>query len=124
MTANLFVYGTLRPRFENQWSLYLAERSRLVGEGVIEGDLYLFGWFPGLLAGDGVVQGDLLELLGDAEETLRKIDAYEGEDYFVREWVEVTLSAGEKRNGFTYRYIGPMGGGLRIESGLFVPPGL
>jgi gamma-glutamylcyclotransferase (GGCT)/AIG2-like uncharacterized protein YtfP len=77
----LFVYGTLKSHFDNDFAKYLRQHAELVGEGHVIGRLFLLGWYPGLvLDADGYeVKGEVYNINDQVEEDLlKKIDEYEG----------------------------------------------
>lgn len=71
--TKVFVYGTLKKggHFHD-----VLKDSRFIGEGVVEGQLYNLGTFPGLVQGEGEVRGELYELDGGA--SLERLDHLEG----------------------------------------------
>ena len=51
--SNLFVYGTLRRAFQNDFTQLLAEKASFLGNAQIQGRLYRFEHYPGVkLSGD------------------------------------------------------------------------
>ncbi len=76
----LFVYGTLRSKHKNSYSLFLRRNSEFVGKGYFFGQLYDVGYYPGAVYEPGCdekVFGDIL-FLKEPAKILEKLDAYEG----------------------------------------------
>jgi len=79
-TRNLFVYGTLRSEFQNEFARLLRAGSVFVGKARIRGRLYRLDGYPGLKlsrSGGDWASGEVY-LLRDPEATLSALDAYEG----------------------------------------------
>ena len=77
----LLVYGTLRPPFDNQFALYLRNRSRCVGEGTFSGEVFDIGSYPGAVFRapvDTQVCGTVYDISNQKETTLTYLDYYEG----------------------------------------------
>jgi gamma-glutamylcyclotransferase (GGCT)/AIG2-like uncharacterized protein YtfP len=81
-TSNfLFVYGTLRPGFDNAFAQSLRQQARYVGEGRFSGLLYDLGNYPGAVYQAGsatAVVGSIYDLGHNQEALLRYLDVYEG----------------------------------------------
>lgn len=75
----LFVYGTLLPGLAPPVIAPTVARLRRLGRGLVRGQLYDLGRYPGLiLAGHGPrVQGQVFALPPDPD-VLRRLDRYEG----------------------------------------------
>ncbi|WP_109832360.1 gamma-glutamylcyclotransferase family protein [Reichenbachiella versicolor] len=126
MTDLLFIYGSLLQDNENEYALYLKERSELVGPATILGKLYEISWYPGVIPTDdtkNVVHGQVVRLTGDMTTTLEKLDEYEGyyEDNldaseFVRKRVRVSLNS-QTTESWVYFFNQPTIGMYQIESG-------
>lgn len=94
----LFVYGTLRPGSKKyslvRYQVIHGRTSRALLSGH---QMYGFGYFPGIIPDVGAVmpvQGDLLWLdLTGYEDTMKRVDAYEGEG-FIFNRREVVVRAG------------------------------
>lgn len=109
---------------------YLAERAKLVGAGTVNGRLYDFGTFPGIVeANDDAdrVVGEIWEL-HDADATLPELDRYEGcvphepqPWVFVRRLNEVLMANGNQVYAWVYWYSGDVADGRWIESGDYCP---
>ena len=77
----LFVYGTLRSEFTNQYARLLREQAELVGHTIVPGSIYRIGNFPGWKPEPaGEVHGELYRLR-DPDTILRALDEYEGPDF-------------------------------------------
>jgi gamma-glutamylcyclotransferase (GGCT)/AIG2-like uncharacterized protein YtfP len=101
----LFVYGTLRSEFDNQYAVMLRSRAELVGRAVVAGSIFRIAEYPGYRPEPlGVVHGEVYRV--DLE-LLRVLDEYEGAEY------ERVMVEGM----WIYRYLGPVDGERRIESG-------
>lgn len=99
----LFVYGTLRSEFHNEFAVFLRKHSEFIGKAKITGNLYDLGWYPGLVAGsekDNLpkVTGEVFKIKGNSSEIFAQLDDYEcfGEKYeqpneFVRKIASVDL---------------------------------
>ena len=77
----LFVYGTLRPNFDNAFSQYLRQRAYYTGEGSFPGLLLDLGSYPG--AGyqknsSTAVWGTVYDIRKNSETVLTYLDYYEG----------------------------------------------
>jgi gamma-glutamylcyclotransferase (GGCT)/AIG2-like uncharacterized protein YtfP len=94
LPRRLFVYGSLRAGEENAMARLLHRQSTYLGEGTIRARLYVWGGYGAAVASgdpDDAVHGDVFELdPASAGETMAALDAYEGDDYALRE-VEVAL---------------------------------
>ena len=114
----LFVYGTLRSVFQNEFARLLAEGESLLGGARIRGRLYDIGRYPGLVlssAAEESVAGEVYRLR-DAERTLAILDRYEGAD-FTRVTGDVLLDIGEQAPAWVYVYNRPVDEKRRILSG-------
>jgi gamma-glutamylcyclotransferase (GGCT)/AIG2-like uncharacterized protein YtfP len=115
---HLFVYGTLRSRFQNRYARMLAEEGRLLGGAQVLGRLYDLGRYPGMeqsSAPEERVAGELYELR-DGALTLGALDEYEGAE-FTRVTATVHLESGEQMAAWVYVYNRPVAGERRILSG-------
>jgi gamma-glutamylcyclotransferase (GGCT)/AIG2-like uncharacterized protein YtfP len=82
MCDHLFVYGSLKRRFDLPAARFLREHSRFVGMAVVPGRLYDLGAYPGLVYDASErrrVRGEIVRLL-DPERIWPYLDAYEGYD--------------------------------------------
>lgn len=99
----LFVYGTLMKKCQrNEWSTYLHENSKYIGEAWAEGLLYKVAHYPGLVKGDGKVHGELYQLKSPRE-SLEILDEYESyfehniqKSQYLRELTEIFLTEENK----------------------------
>ncbi|GAB3892597.1 gamma-glutamylcyclotransferase family protein [Spirosoma agri] len=77
----LFVYGTLRPTFDNAFSQYLRQRAFYTGEGSFPGTLLDLGSYPGAVYQKNsptVVWGTVYDIRKNSETVLTYLDYYEG----------------------------------------------
>ena len=77
----LFVYGTLRNGFENEYVKFLQKQNEYIGRGYFFGQLYDAGAYPGAICDPTCtekVYGDIILL--KSEDTLDRLDIYEGID--------------------------------------------
>lgn len=115
----LFVYGTLRKRFNNPMSKYLNENAHYLGEGFIQGQLYHISWYPGFVESQNIldkVVGDIYKIDSSNDKTLfNQLDEYEGDAYFKK---TLKVSFGEKEIQATvYIFKGDISNKKRILSG-------
>jgi gamma-glutamylcyclotransferase (GGCT)/AIG2-like uncharacterized protein YtfP len=132
---SLFVYGTLRKGFNNEYAAMLARSAHFAGRGKVRGVLYLIAHYPGLnlsacgaddrlllsaSAGDkDWVIGEIYHL-DDSGKTLRTLDHYEGSEQFKRVAAPVLMDSGAWIQAHVYIYSGDTSGKQRIASGDFV----
>ena len=77
----LFVYGTLRSEFNNQYARLLRAQAELIGPATVPGSIYRVSHYPAYRPEPGgEVHGELYRLT-DPETTLKALDEYEGEDF-------------------------------------------
>ncbi len=77
----LFVYGTLRSAFDNEYARLLRSQADLVGRATVTGSIYRVQHFPAFRPTPaGEVHGELYRLR-DPETTLKTLDEYEGLEY-------------------------------------------
>jgi len=123
----LFVYGTLMKKCpKNQWSNFLQENAKYLGEGWTSGVLYQIDFYPGLIRGHEKVYGEIYQL-NNALEIFFKLDTYEGynsekldESLYLRKNTQVySLIKCEYISAFTYFYNQSIVNLERIESGKF-----
>ncbi len=77
---SLFVYGTLRSEFGNEFARLLRAGSVFMGKARVRGRLYRLGGYPGLKlsrSGQDWAIGEVYALR-DPDATLSALDAYEG----------------------------------------------
>ena len=76
----IFVYGTLKRAFNNEFARFLHSNASFFGEATVKGKLYLMDWYPGLiLSGDGYdVYGEVFEIEHNIKEVSEMLDDYEG----------------------------------------------
>ncbi len=126
MGRNLFVYGTLMSSARHPMGQRLLRESRLIGLGVIEGQLFDLGDYPGLIEGGpggGLVHGEVHELIQPAA-TLAWLDAYEdivpgckSASEYERVERRIQLAAGGEVTAWVYIYRASVAGARLIESG-------
>ncbi|MCI4670638.1 MAG: gamma-glutamylcyclotransferase [Bacteroidia bacterium] len=78
-TDYLFVYGSLLKQANNIMSAYLSGRSELLGEGLMEGKLFMIDYYPGAIySSDSIqkVRGDVYKL-NEKDSTFQVLDNYE-----------------------------------------------
>jgi gamma-glutamylcyclotransferase (GGCT)/AIG2-like uncharacterized protein YtfP len=108
----LFVYGTLRSQFTNDYAVLLRAQAELVGPASVRGAIYRVGHYPAWKpAPAGEVWGELY-LLREPERTLQELDAYEGSEF-----ERVLVNCPEP--AWIYRYNLPTLESSRIQSGDF-----
>lgn len=110
----LFVYGTLRRQFENDWARALQQQATFLGEAQAPGSIFQVENYPAYRPEPaGTVHGELYQL-PDAHPLFTVLDDYEAEN-FTR--VPVVLQDG--REAWIYRYELNPPASARIESGDF-----
>jgi gamma-glutamylcyclotransferase (GGCT)/AIG2-like uncharacterized protein YtfP len=125
-SSYLFVYGTLLDE-RNPFALYLKNGCAFYKKGKFRGKLFDLGEYPGaiMLPGEGFVYGNIF-LMDSPEETLKKLDEYEGFDSariqpneFIREFAEIECDTGPV-NCWLYLYNQPVEGHWHIGSGNYL----
>lgn len=126
MKGALFVYGTLRKKVGGGRPELLGRGARFVGRARARGRLYSLGAFPAFVPSSeatGRVLGDLW-ILDRPEETLERLDAYEGcgaadprPHLFERIAIEVVLESGTEETAWVYAYRGATDAVREIGSG-------
>ncbi len=132
MPTHLFVYGTLGAAFSNAPAMYLRQHSRYIGEGVINGQLYDVGSYPGALYLPNAhtqIYGSVYALFSDSlANLLRVLDEYEGvqagpsenePDEYIRRIIPVAC-AGQPISCWVYLYNWPVDSLRQIDSGDYV----
>lgn len=119
----LFVYGTLRSEFENNYARLLRSQADLVGRATVPGSIYRVGHFPAFrpaLAGE--VHGELYRL-PDPLATLRALDEYEGSEFervvVKAAQAEVLCAANSTEDAWIYQFRDEPPEDSRIASGDF-----
>jgi gamma-glutamylcyclotransferase (GGCT)/AIG2-like uncharacterized protein YtfP len=113
----LFVYGTLRSEFENEYARLLRQRAERLGTATVRGSIYRLGDYPGFRRlPEGEVRGELYRL-SDPESTLALLDAYEGEEY--ERVIAGARCNEEELEAWIYGFCIDPPPGARIESGDF-----
>lgn len=110
MTDYLFVYGTLRRRYDLKLKDKVKAGWKYVGQAKVAAALYDIGKYPGAVkdrSGREVV-GDVFQV-HHPEQVFRVLDAYEGKE-FVRKKGKVRMRKGGEMNAWIYWYEpNPMG---------------
>lgn len=124
--ALLFVYGTLRPGFDEPTARWLRSVAPVLGRATARGALYRVDTYPGFVPGDeGVVTGDLFAL-PDPSATLARLDEYEECAAHFRQPHEyrralVTVEGPDgPMEAWTYIYMRDVAGLERIAGGDFL----
>ena len=117
----LFVYGTLRSRYDIAPARMLRERGELLGTATVPGSIYRIGHYPGFRpephpASSGTVHGEVFRL-ADPAPVLAQLDAYEDAE-FTRVLTAVELN-GQPVTAWVYRFDAPLPPDSLIESGDF-----
>jgi gamma-glutamylcyclotransferase (GGCT)/AIG2-like uncharacterized protein YtfP len=95
----LFIYGSLRRDSERAMSITFPD-ARFIAEARVNGSLYDFGPYPGLIldGSSSTVTGEAYEV---DDQLLEQLDDFEGSSNYHRQPVEISF-ADEKRMGWTY----------------------
>ena len=130
IAENLFVYGTLRRGFSNEFASLLNASAQLIGEGSVNGRLYQVAHYPGLLLSSDPeewVRGEVYRL-ESPEPIYAELDAYEGcgptdppPHEFRRETVSVRMDSATTIHASTYIYCWSVDENRRIVSGEYLP---
>jgi gamma-glutamylcyclotransferase (GGCT)/AIG2-like uncharacterized protein YtfP len=108
----LFVYGTLRSEFDNQYANLLRSQAILVGKAVMPGSIYRVNHYPAFRPEPvGEVHGELYRLM-EPDVTFNTLDEYEGSEF---ERVVV-------KGAWIYQYKDSPAESSRILSGDFLAP--
>lgn len=120
----LFVYGTLRNDFENEYAKFLQKHGKYLGNGYFFGQLFDVGHYPGAIYDTLCTEkvfGDVILLKN--KNVLHMLDDYEGVDEsnpqlqeYKREKI-VILSKGQVVSCWTYLYNHPVQSLKKISSG-------
>lgn len=104
MASNyLFVYGTLRRRYKNDYAKLLRGHAEFVGLASMRGILVDVGRYPAVIkAGKSseIVYGELYKLKVH-DKIFRELDQYEGDEY-ERKKIQVSLLNGDKVESWVY----------------------
>jgi gamma-glutamylcyclotransferase (GGCT)/AIG2-like uncharacterized protein YtfP len=113
----LFVYGTLRSEFENEYARLLRQSAEQLGAATVRGSIYRLGDYPGFRSlPQGTVSGELYRL-SDPEGTLALLDAYEGQEF--QRVIAAASCNGEEVEAWIYGFCFDPPSDARIESGDF-----
>jgi gamma-glutamylcyclotransferase (GGCT)/AIG2-like uncharacterized protein YtfP len=116
VTDALFVYGSLRSEFDNQYAIQLREAADLLGRATVAGSIFRVGRYPGYRQEPaGQVHGEVWRLR-EPEATLALLDDYEGARY--RRIVLPTSIS--NMQAWIYAWTAEPEPGQRIESGDFL----
>ncbi len=126
---SLFVYGTLRSEFENEFARLLRAGSVFLGKARVRGRLYRLGGYPGLRlsrSGQDWAIGEVYALR-NPDATLSALDAYEGcapgdptPHLFDRVKARAVMEDGSIADVWVYVYSRRAPESRRIVSGEFV----
>jgi gamma-glutamylcyclotransferase (GGCT)/AIG2-like uncharacterized protein YtfP len=105
MMDYLFVYGTLRHRYDLKLKNKVAKALEYVGQAKIGAAMYDIGRYPGAVKnGSGrEVVGDVF-LVNDPGAVFRVLDKYEGAE-FARKKGKVRMRKGGELNAWVYWYV-------------------
>lgn len=100
----LFVYGTLRNKYNLKLKDRVSKELEYVGRAKVEASLYDLGRYPGAIKEEknSEVIGDVF-LISNPDKVFKLLDEYEGEE-FSREKEDVKLRSGESVNAWVYWY--------------------
>jgi len=108
----LFVYGTLRSAFNNEYARLLRTKGQYLGPRTVRGSVYRVHHYPAFKSEPGgEVRGELYRLL-DPVGIFHALDEYEGDDF-----ERILIDAPER--AWIYSYKKNTVAGSRIESGDF-----
>lgn len=109
----LFVYGTLRREFDNDYARLLRSQADFVGRATVQGSIYRVEHYPAYKPEPaGEVHGEVYRLR-DPGATLGVLDGYEGDDF---ERIPVDTPLGR---AWIYLYRHDLPADARIFSGDF-----
>lgn len=93
LTNYLFVYGTLKRAFSNDYARFLRSNSSYIGEASVRGKLYLLDWYPGLVLSENgyPVYGEVYQIVHNHQEVYEMLDEYEGISEGLYHQEEVTI---------------------------------
>ena len=106
MTNNLFVYGTLRLGYSNQYAVLLHAASTFLGTARMAGHLEQAGEYTGMRparSGGDWVEGEVFAI-HDSDAIFKQLDEYEGADY-VRWLQAAVLADGETVECWVYLHL-------------------
>lgn len=124
--ALLFIYGTLL-NHNNEFAVYLKDRSHFFANGKVKGKLYDIGSYPGAILEDceEYIYGVILQV-DDPEVVFSEIDDYEGygdEQPEPNEFIRIPANietVSETVTCYIYVYNLPVNGLQKIEGGRYV----
>lgn len=127
ITRYLFVYGTLKRRFDNTEAIFLRQNAIYIAEGWMYGRMYYVDWYPGAVKIDNTsskIYGEIYEL-SDPDQVFERIDRYEdagdlkhNKNLYIREIIDI-YSHDKTYKCWVYIYIKPTNGLTCIDSGIF-----
>ena len=106
MLNRIFVYGSLRRVYTNQYARLLHQSSTYNGTARIRGRKYQIGRYPGMkppVTNNDWVEGEVYEINAPAG-LFKRFDYYESPDY-QREIRPATLSTGQPVDCWVYLYL-------------------
>lgn len=127
-TDLLFVYGTLKKGFQNQFAVELSAHAIFEGTGNFPGELYLCGWFPAAISlpeSPFRVHGEIYKLK-DLKRILALLDDYEEitgnptSSLYVREIIQVQNHENRQVSCYVYIYNQSISNLPRIYEGNFI----
>lgn len=127
-TDLIFVYGTLKQSFDNEFAKELFADSIFLGEGYFSGELYLCDWFPAALylpESPSSVHGEIYKMM-NASKTLKLLDEYEEitdnpeTSLYTRKIIDIRHSNTSVVSCYAYIYNQPVTGLKRIYEGIFI----
>jgi gamma-glutamylcyclotransferase (GGCT)/AIG2-like uncharacterized protein YtfP len=122
-TDLLFVYGSLRPKYDHALN---REFSACLGQGRTKGKMYRISWFPGVIFSkdsESDVVGDVVKIKDGRQ--LRHLDAFEGcgayPPLYRRIKVQICLDdSKELVTCWAYEFARPIDDAQEIKSGDFL----
>ena len=127
ITEYIFVYGTLRKGFNNEFFKLLNKNAVLLGKGYIHAKLYDIGEYPGAIPFHNknfILKGEIYQFQNGSEKVLKLLDEYEGylplqndNSEYRRELSNVRMENGEIVKAWVYWYNFPVNDKVLINSG-------
>jgi len=124
----IFVYGTLLQGIQSNVAQYFHTNASFIGEGLMEGELYDLGMYPGAVytsESDSKVYGHIFQLKNPTT-VLQVLDQYEGcppdrpqPTEYIRKLVPIFLK-NEKKECWVYVYNLPTDKKEKITSGNYL----
>lgn len=116
----IFVYGTLKRAYSNEFARFLHSNSLYLGEATVKGYLYLLDWYPGLVLDNSgyEVFGEVFEVKHNVKEVSEMLDDYEGVEEGLYKKVNAIVSLNEVKTEVSL-YESLHVSGTEIKNGLF-----